>query len=314
MSWTTADIPDLTDRVAVVTGANGGLGLESARALAGAGAHVVMAARNQAKAAGARVDVLGTHPRASLEIVELDLGSQASVERAAATVLDRHDRLDVLLNNAGLMAMPEGTTEDGFETQWGVNVLGHWTLTARLLPLLVTTPGARIVTVSSTAQYIGAAQGGIHDDPHLRGGAYEPWKAYGQSKLGNRLFAVGLQRQFENVGVDAASFVAHPGLSATDLQQRTHREQGGALSAFAARWTPTIGMEPADGARSQLRAATDPGADPHLQYAPLWVNSGPPVGKPMLRTYDAEVRKLWRLAAADTGVPLDVRDALDAAA
>ena len=132
MTWTASDIPDLNGTTAVVTGANGGLGLESARALAGAGAHVVMAVRNQEKAATAYDDIIADHPDASLEIVELDLASQASTKAAAATIAAAHPRIDILINNAGLMAMPERRTEDGYEMQLGVNHLGHWTFTAGL--------------------------------------------------------------------------------------------------------------------------------------------------------------------------------------
>jgi NAD(P)-dependent dehydrogenase (short-subunit alcohol dehydrogenase family) len=136
MTWTAADIPDQTGRTAVVTGANGGLGYETALALAGAGATVVMAARDQAKAADAEARIRDTHPAASVEIVPLDLGDLASVRGAAEAVLEAHGTVDLLVNNAGLMAMPERTTADGFEMQFGVNHLGHWALTSLLLPAL----------------------------------------------------------------------------------------------------------------------------------------------------------------------------------
>lgn len=307
--WSTEDIPDLTGRVAVVTGANGGLGQASAAALAGAGAHVVMAARDQDKAARAHDEILRAHPDASLEVLELDLGSLASVEACAEQVAARHDRLDVLMNNAGLMAMPQRETVDGFEMQWGVNVLGHWALTAHLLPRILQTPGARVVSLASVAQHQAR---GIAPDPHRRG-SYDPWSVYSQSKLGNRVFAMGLQDQFERAGVDAASFVAHPGLTNSDLQQRTHREQGGAQAKFWATVTPIVGMSVEQGALSQLRAATEPGADPHKQYCPLFAWAGPPVAKPMVRPgTDADISRLWETAARDTGLELDVEAALPA--
>lgn len=301
--WSTTDIPDLTGRVAVVTGANGGLGQASAAALAGAGAHVVMAARDQAKAAAAHDEIVRTHPDASLEIVELDLGSLASVEACADRVAARHDRLDVLMNNAGLMAMPQRETQDGFEMQWGVNVLGHWALTSHLLPLVLATPGARVVWLASVAQHQAR---GIAPDPHRRG-SYDPWSVYSQSKLGNRVAAVGLQRRFEAAGVDAMSLVAHPGLTDSDLQQRTHREQGGLQARFWATVTPIFGMSVPYGALSQLRAATDPDADPHRQYCPLFGWAGPPIAKPMVRPgVDGDIQRLWANAEADTGLRLDV--------
>lgn len=308
MTWTARDIPDLTGRVAVVTGANGGLGLASAKALAGKGAHVVMAARNQTKAASAREEIVAAHPDASLEIVELDLGSQASVRTAAEAIRSGHDRIDILMNNAGLMAMPEGITEDGFETQWGVNVLGHWTLTALLLPTIVATPGARVVWLSSVAQHQAR---GLRPDPQMRG-SYEPWRVYSQTKLANRLLAMGLQARFERAGVDAMSLVAHPGGTNSDLQSHTAAQGGAGFQArFFEKLTPIVGMSTDHGALSQLRAATDPGVDPHHQYCPLFSFTGPPVGKPMVKPgTEADIERLWALNEADTGVTLDVDEAL----
>lgn len=314
MSWTAADIPDQTGRTAVVTGANGGLGLVTARELARHGAHVVMAARNQDKAVAAREEILATVPDASLELVELDLGSLASIEAAAGTILAAHDHVHLLVNNAGLMAMPEQTTEDGFEMQFGVNHLGHWALTSRLLPAIVSTPGARVVTVSSTAQHTGKPVD--PDNPHLRGGAYDPWKAYGQSKLANRHFAVGLQRAFDQAGVDTMSLSCHPGLSATDLQKRTVREGGAGRGGDASdRLTQAMGMSPDQGALSQLRAATDPDAAPGGYYGPLWVTAGPPVAKPLVRPgADDAIRTLWSVSEQETGLRMDVPAAVADAA
>lgn len=310
MSWTAKDIPDLTGRVAVVTGANGGLGLASAKALAGKGAHVVMAARNQAKAASARDEILAAHPSASLEIVGLDLGSQASVKAAAEAIVAGHDHIDILMNNAGLMAMPEGTTADGFETQWGVNVLGHWSFTAMLLPTIVATPGARVVWLSSMAQH---QTTGLKADPQMRG-SYNAWGVYSQTKLANRLMAMGLQQRFEQAGVDAKSFVAHPGGTNSDLQHNTVTAGGAGIQArFFDKVVPIVGMSTDTGALSQLRAATDPAADPHRQYCPLLTATGPPVAKPMLRRgTDADVARLWELNERDTGLTLDVDAARNA--
>lgn len=154
MRWTPDDIPDLTGRIAVVTGANGGLGLETARELARAGASVVMAARNQTKAEAAKAEILADVPAADLEVVSLDLGSLASVRAAAATIVSRHPEVDLLINNAGVMAVPEGRTADGFEIQFGTNHLGHFALTAQLLPALAAARAARAVSVTSTARHI----------------------------------------------------------------------------------------------------------------------------------------------------------------
>ncbi len=306
MTWTQRDIPDLTGRTAVVTGANGGLGLETTLGLAGAGAHVVMASRNQTKAADAKAAVLAAHPGASLEIVELDLGSLASVRSAAEAILERHAAIDILVNNAGLMAMPERKTVDGFEMQFGVNHLGHFAFTAHLLPALLRADAARVVTVTSTAHHMGST---VDPDNVNLEGKYEPWRAYGRAKLANYHFGIGLQRQFELADVAAISLLAHPGLSNTDLQATTVAEGGGGrLGGFFHALTQRMGMKPSDGVRSQLRAATDPGAEGGQFYGPLFVNAGPPVAKPILRQIglDQAIETLWTVSERETGVVLDV--------
>ena len=306
MSYTFASIPDLTGRVAVVTGANGGLGLSTTKAFAGAGAHVVMAARDQAKAADARAEILTAVPAASLEVVELDLGSLASIEQAASSILSTYEQIDVLVNNAGLMAMPERATDDGFEMQLGVNHLGHWALTARLMPAVLRADAARVVTVSSTARHMGRALRA--DNPHLHG-RYKPWRAYGQSKLANWHFALGLQREFDRVGISAASLVAHPGLTSSDLQARTVREGGGGPAAgFFHRMTALTGMRPDHGALPQIRAATDPTARGGRLYAPRFVNSGAAVRRPVLRRIGLSraIATLWEVSERETGIALDI--------
>jgi NAD(P)-dependent dehydrogenase (short-subunit alcohol dehydrogenase family) len=306
MTWTAADIPTLTGRVAVVTGANGGLGLETAKALAGAGAHVVMAARNQEKAAVARQDIERAHPAASLEVVELDLGDLASVERAAKTMMGSHQAVDILVNNAGLMAMPERRTVDGFEMQLGVNHLGHFALTAHLLPALLRADRARVVSVTSTAHHFGRPLDPAN--PHLAG-RYEPWRAYGQSKLANYHFALGLDRRFRAAGVAAESLVAHPGLTHSDLQ--LHAAAQGGAGRSAGLWVALArhtGMTPEQGARPQLRAATDPRARGGQMYAPRFVNTGAAVRRPILRRVgmDDAIATLWQVSERETGLRLDV--------
>lgn len=306
MPYTTADIPDLTGRIAVVTGANGGLGLETARALAGAGAHVVMAARDQAKARAARDDITVGHPEASLELVPLDLASLASVAEAAATIAAAHPKIDILVNNAGLMAMPERATADGFEMQLGVNHLGHWALTARLMPNLLDADAARIVSVTSTAHHIGRRVDPAN--PHLHG-RYRPWLAYGQSKLANYHFAIGLQRRFDAARTTATSLLAHPGLSNTNLQAHTVDEGGGGwLGPFFHRLTQSTGMSPAAGAMPQIRAATDPTAEGGEFFAPRFVNNGPPVRRPILRRVglDRAIADLWLVSERETGLALGI--------
>ncbi|MDQ6716510.1 MAG: oxidoreductase [Actinomycetota bacterium] len=313
MSWTQTDIPDQSGRVAVVTGANGGLGLQTALALAGAGGHVVMAARNLDKAERARREILDRHPDASLKVVELDLADLASVASAAASIRGDHEQIDLLVNNAGLMAVPEQQTADGFEMQLGVDHLGHFALTAHLLPALLRAPDARVVTVTSVARFMGRPVDPAH--PHLVG-RYGPWRAYAQAKWANYHFGLGLQRKLAAGGARAQSLIAHPGLTHTDLQSTTV-EAGGAGRAgdFFHALTLGMGMAPEEGARPQLRAATDPAARGGELYAPALVSTGPAVRRPLLRGRDARrIAQLWELSERETGVVLDVPAAVAAAA
>lgn len=305
MNWTAADIPDLSGRTAVVTGANGGLGVETASVLAAKGAHVVMAVRNQEKAADAVARIRRETPEASLELVNLDLGSLASVRAAADAILAGTGKVDILVNNAGVMATPERRTADGFELQLGINHLGHWALTAHLMPRLLAAPAARVVSVTSTAHHMGRPLD--PRNPHLHG-TYNPWMAYGQSKLANYHFALGLQREFERAGAAAKSLMAHPGLSHTDLQVVTEREGGAGASGPLWRWLAAhTGMTPADGALPQLRAATDPAARGGELYGPRFINSGPPVRLPLFRPgADGAIAILWQVSERETGIRMQI--------
>ena len=238
--------------------------------------------------------------------VALDLASLASVAEAADAIRRTHGRVDVLVNNAGLMAIPERRTRDGFEMQLGVNHLGHWALTARLLPALLQAPSARVVTLTSTAHHFARALDA--DNPHLEG-VYGPWRAYCQSKLANYHFAIGLQRELERAGAAAISLLAHPGLSDTELQARSVEQSGGGWSQrFFHILARRTGMSPASGALSPLRAATDPKAKGGEFYGPLFVNNGPPVRKPILRRIGMEraIGRLWEVSERETGVALDI--------
>ncbi len=303
MSWGVADIPDQSGRTAVVTGANGGLGLETARALAAAGADVVMAARNQQRASEAKERIQATVPDAKLTIVELDLGSLDSVKAAAEQILAAHQTIDLLVNNAGVMGIPERRTVDGFEMQLGVDHLGHFALTARLLPALLGAQAARIVTVTSSAHHMGRAVN--PDNPNLEG-RYGPWRAYNQAKLANFHFGLGLHRRLSEAGKTAASLVTHPGLSNTELQAVSVEETDGGLSQrFFLALARTVGMSPAEGALSQLRAATDPKAKSGEFYGPLFVSNGPPVRKPVLRPGNSRaISRLWEVSERETGLEL----------
>ncbi len=306
MAWTTADIPDLSGRVAVVTGANGGLGLETAKALAVAGAHVVMAARDQSKARGALKAIEELDPKGSMEVCELDLGSLDSVEAFAAETLRHHPEIDILVNNAGLMALPERRTADGFEMQLGVNHLGHFALMARLLPALLAAPDSRVVTVTSAAHHLGRRIDPAN--PNLEGN-YGPWKAYCQSKLANFHFALGLHRRLDEAGVSTSSLLAHPGLSHTGLQAHSATESGGGFTQkVGVSMAASVGMPAERGALPQLRAATDPRARGGQLYAPRFINSGDPVRRPILRRLglSESIRVLWEVSEELTGVELRV--------
>jgi NAD(P)-dependent dehydrogenase (short-subunit alcohol dehydrogenase family) len=266
-----------------------------------------MAARNPEKADAAVADIKRTVSDPSLELVALDLASQASIRAAAERILAAHERIDILVNNAGVMGIPERRTEDGFEMQFGVNHLGHFALTALLMPALLRADAARIVSVTSTAHHMGRAVDPAN--PHLHGN-YEPWKAYGQSKLANYHFAIGLHRRLAAAGAPAASLLAHPGLSNTDLQAVSVRETGGGRSQrFFHMLAGRTGMSPEAGARPQLRAATDPRAKGGDFWVPRFFNNGPPVRRPILRRIGLEtaIARLWEVSERETGLTIDVR-------
>jgi NAD(P)-dependent dehydrogenase (short-subunit alcohol dehydrogenase family) len=212
--WTTAQIPDQSGRTAIVTGANSGLGLASARELARHGAHVVLACRNMEKGAQAMCEIEASAPGAQLELAPLDLGELASVASFAERFRSEHESLDLLLNNAGVMAPPRRETADGFELQFGTNLLGHFALTARLIEEMEGRADARVVTLSSNAHKLGR----INFDDLQSAGRYTRWGAYGQSKLADLMFALELDRRLRAANSTVKSIAAHPGYAATNLQ------------------------------------------------------------------------------------------------
>lgn len=281
LAWTDRDIPNQSGRTVVITGANSGLGFENARSLAGAGAHVIMVARDAAKVESARAAISAEHPNAALEIVSMDLASLESVRLGAEAILAKHQRIDILINNAGVMAIPERRTADGIEMQLGVNHMAHFALTSHLMPALLSVDQARVVSVTSTAHHMGFAINPAN--PNLEGG-YEAWRAYGQSKLANFHFGIGLARRFAAAGVSARSLIAHPGLSNTNLQTVSVEESGGDfLQKFFHSLAGSTGMTPAVGSRPQLRAAVDPNAANGSFYAPRFINFGAAVPRPIFR-------------------------------
>ena len=291
--WTHDRIPDQTGRVAVVTGANTGIGFETAATLAAKNAAVVLACRDRQKADDAIRRIRARTPSARLELIELDLASLASVNCFADAFRADHDRLDLLINNAGVMIPPFALTEDGFELQFGCNHLGHFALTGRLVDLLGATPGARVVNVASLAHRYGAMD---FDNLNAEKG-YDKMKAYGQSKLANLLFTFELQRRLERAGSGLMATAAHPGWTGTDLQRH---------SAFIMLANRFFAQTPPLGALPTLRAATDPEAAGGDYYGPrgfLEMRGYPKkVGAASAATNDADARRLWQVSEELTGV------------
>jgi NAD(P)-dependent dehydrogenase (short-subunit alcohol dehydrogenase family) len=300
--WTAADIPDQTGRVAIITGANTGLGYETAAALADHGARVVLAVRNLDKGKDAAARITANSPHADVALQELDLTSLDSVRAAADQLRSAHDRIDLLINNAGVMWTPKSTTQDGFELQFGTNHLGHFAFTGLLLDRLLPVAGSRIVTVSSMGHRIRAA---IHFDDLQWERGYSRVGAYGQAKLANLLFTYELQRRLAPRGTTIA-VAAHPGGSRTELTRN--------LPALLARVTPVIEplFQGADmGALPTLRAATDPGVLGGQYYGPDGFGEQrgyPKVVASSEKSHDADVqRRLWAVSEELTGVvyPVD---------
>lgn len=226
--WTQKDIPDQTGRVVIVTGGNSGIGYEAALALAGRNARVILAVRHLEKGEQAAQKIRQRFPAADVKAMTLDLANLKSVQGFADAFLAGQERLDILINNAGVMALPEVRTADGFEMQFGTNHLGHFALTGHLLPALKATPNARVVTVSSYLH----TSGDIHFDDLQLNKSYDRWAAYSQSKLANLLFAYELQRRFASAGMNAISVGCHPGYAATNLQAAGPRMSGSLISLW----------------------------------------------------------------------------------
>ncbi len=296
--WTTADIPDQSGRVAVVTGSNTGLGLETARALAGAGAVVVIAVRNLDKGAAAMATILETHPDATIHLQPLDLASLDSVRAASDEILGRHQHLDLLINNAGVMYTEWQTTTDGFEFQMGVNHLGHFALTMALLDRLMSTEGSRVISVSSVGHRIMSK---LDPATMMSSAKYDRIAAYGRSKLANLLFTYELQRRLEAAESTTAALAAHPGLSSTELTRNSPRSV-----RFMERFSGPFSQSAAQGALPQLRAATDPDAAGGQYYGPDGFMEGrghPVVVTSSARSHDEALqRSLWLESERLTGV------------
>jgi NAD(P)-dependent dehydrogenase (short-subunit alcohol dehydrogenase family) len=301
--WTAADIPDLSGRTAVVTGANSGLGYQTARQLAAHGADVVLACRDAKRGEDAMASISRAVPAASVEFAPLDLADLESVRGFAEAYAAAHPSLDILVNNAGVMAIPARLTADGFEMQFGTNHLGHFALTGRLLASLLARPGARVVTLSSLM----AMMGRIHFDDLQAQRRYQRWSAYGQSKLANQLFAFELDRRARTRGLDLISVAAHPGYASTNLQAAGPKMAGRKLQArFMEAGNVIIGQSSSQGALPALYGATADGVAGGEYFGPrgLMGLRGQPKTIRLIRAgRDPEAaNRLWEISEALTHV------------
>ena len=300
--WTVADVPDQSGRVAVVTGANSGIGFEAATVLARRGAHTVLACRDAGRAEDALTRLSAAVPEATVPLVRLDLASLESIRAAADQILATHDRLDLLINNAGLMWPPYGRTADGFELQFGTNHLGHFAFTGLVLEAMLPVAGSRVVTVSSNGHRVGRIN--FADLQSER--RYSRMTAYAQPKLANLMFAYELQRRLHEAGAPTAALAAHPGVAFTELTRNLPGVLQAAYPAVGGLFTQSAAM----GALPTLRAATDPAAAGGEFYGPAGLAQvkGYPVRvSSTARSHDqAAQRRLWAESERLTGVTYPV--------
>jgi NAD(P)-dependent dehydrogenase (short-subunit alcohol dehydrogenase family) len=302
--WTAAEMPDLTGKVAIVTGGNSGIGLEAVRELARKGAQVILAARSEEKGRKA-VDTLHQEmPTAQVELRLLDLADLGAVRAFAATVLRDFTRLDLLINNAGVMAIPERKTVDGLEMQLGTNHFGHFALTGLLLEPLLAAPAARIVTVSSGAHKMGKMD---FDNLNWEQGGYQKWQAYGRSKLANLLFAFELQRRLARAGAKAISVAAHPGYTSTNLQYVGPQMEGSSWMESMMKGINSLVAQPGEmGALPTLYAAVAPDVQGGDYIGPdgLFEMRGYPqkVEANAAAHNEADAAQLWARSEVLTGV------------
>ncbi len=309
MTWTTDDIGDLSGTRALVTGGTGGLGFHTALELARHGAEVVITARSDAKAADTVKRLHRELPDGSFEVLSLDLADLSDVQRSAETALERYDRLDLLINNAGIMLTPKSETKDGFELQMGTNHLGHFAFTARLWPLLRSS-SARVVALGSIAH---TAVTGIDLDvltPQGSSRRFHRWQAYGASKLANILFMRELDHRVKASGAPVVSVAAHPGYSSTNLTKTGPAVRGFSLSGAAMHQVSRIvGQSAAHGAWPTLMAAADPSLTGGEYVGPSGFQQlrGRPrlVGMTAAARNDDLARAVWEASETATGLPFD---------
>lgn len=307
MTWTARDIPDLSGKTVVVTGGNSGIGFEAALQLAAHGADTILACRDRQRAATAAAAIVARHPQARVEVMELDLASLESVRGFAAALAGARERLDVLCNNAGVMALPRRTTADGFEMHIGTNHLGHFALTGLLLPRLLATPRSRVVTVSSTFHKLGRINfADLHGEK-----SYRKWGAYAQSKLANLLFTYELQRHLAAAAAASIAVACHPGYASTNLQTAGPRMVGSSFAESVWGMINGVFAQSAEmGALPTLYAATaegvaggdyiGPNGLAEMRGSPIKVRSTASARNP------ESAARLWKISEELTGVPYPI--------
>jgi len=301
--WTLENMDDLHGKVIIVTGGNSGLGFESVKAFAGNGASVILASRNSQKGEDAKAEILKEYPTGTIEVIELDLMDLEGIGAFVKQFEEKYDRLDVLLNNAGIMTTPYFKTKDGFEGQMGTNHLGHFALTAQLMKMIKSTPGSKVVNVSSEGHRFGKMD---FDNLLFEDGKdYSPMKAYGRSKLSNLLFTYELQRRFVDHKLDAAVLATHPGGSRTNLD----RHLKGKLWYYLL-WPLgyLMTMDQAQGALPQIRASVDSKALGGQYYGPHKNMTGYPI---MVQSNEAshkqeDAKRLWEMSEKLTGISFEL--------
>jgi NAD(P)-dependent dehydrogenase (short-subunit alcohol dehydrogenase family) len=300
--WKVNNMTDLDGKVIIVTGGNSGLGYESVKAFTGKGARVILTSRNIKKGEAAKSDIMKAYPEGNIDVMELDLMDLDSTRSFVSRFRETYDRLDVLMNNAGIMMTPYSNTKDGFESQMGTNHLGHFALTGLLLELIKNTPGSRVVNVSSSGHRFGTM-----DFDNLlfdNGKDYSPMKAYGRSKLANLLFTYELQRHFEAHNIDAEALTAHPGGSRTNLDRYL---KGKFWYYLLWPLAYLLTMDQAQGALSQIRASVDKAAVGGQYYGPHRNMTGYPV---VVQSNEAshsreDALRQWEMSEELTGISFE---------
>lgn len=303
MTWTSNDIPDLRGKTALVTGGNSGIGYWTCLHLALAGADVVMACRSMPRAQAALADLLKAVPNGQFEVLQLDLSDQASVRGAASTFLSKHDRLDILCNNAGIALTPMERTKDGFESQLAANFLGHFALTGLLIDAIRATPNSRVAHVGSLAHRLGKFD---FKDPNFTHRKYSPFTAYSQSKLANVMFMLELQRRFQHASINAISVGAHPGMSGTNIGAALVENASPLKKKINAWIEAKILNSPEQAAEPTLLAVTRPEVAGGSYFGPsgfMEIKGSPvPARLAAASQNESDASSLWQLAEQLTGV------------